>query len=275
MINDKITDTLHSRIERYVCTAGHNDQLFDEFTRLTDTVPLLKRHRDWVESNGWGYGDRALHYLWYLILNDLNGRHRRINALEIGVFKGQVISLWDFICRNIALDVNITAISPFEGNVSRFGRNVWVHRIRKVLDANYRRTYRDHNLHTIADYYGLNEIIFREFGLDFNKVRALKGYSNDPEITGSVGGERYDLMYIDGDHSYEGAKGDIENYSHLVKPGGYLVMDDASWSLPGNNFFKGFENVSRACELLPSFGFKNVLNIGHNRLYVRTEERKL
>lgn len=37
---------------------------------------------------------------------------------------------------------------------------------------------------------------------------------------------QYDLIYIDGDHSYEGCKADIINSIPLVKPGGYLVADD-------------------------------------------------
>jgi cephalosporin hydroxylase len=35
-----------------------------------------------------------------------------------------------------------------------------------------------------------------------------------------------DILFIDGDHSYEGVLNDFKNFSDLVKPGGYIVFDD-------------------------------------------------
>ena len=35
-----------------------------------------------------------------------------------------------------------------------------------------------------------------------------------------------DFLFIDGDHSYEGAKQDFENYSKLVRPGGLIALHD-------------------------------------------------
>jgi hypothetical protein len=48
-------------------------------------------------------------------------------------------------------------------------------------------------------------------------------------------------------------------------------MDDAACFLPGKTFWKGRESVSKACETIPSPGFKNVLNVGHIRLYQRCD----
>ena len=36
----------------------------------------------------------------------------------------------------------------------------------------------------------------------------------------------YDMLFIDGDHSYEGVKQDYEMYSNLVKPDGQIVFHD-------------------------------------------------
>lgn len=36
----------------------------------------------------------------------------------------------------------------------------------------------------------------------------------------------FDLLFIDGDHSYEGVKSDYERYSPLVKHGGYIAFHD-------------------------------------------------
>lgn len=38
--------------------------------------------------------------------------------------------------------------------------------------------------------------------------------------------QAYDLIYIDGDHSYKGAKADAENAYPLLKQGGILIFDD-------------------------------------------------
>ena len=67
---------------------------------------------------------------------------------------------------------------------------------------------------------------------------------------------------------YEVVNSDIRLYAPLVEPGGYLVMDDAAAFLPGT-FWKGFEGVARACMVLPSMGFTNVLNIGHNCIFCK------
>lgn len=49
-------------------------------------------------------------------------------------------------------------------------------------------------------------------------------------------------------------------------------MDDASYYLEGSVYWKGHEEVSKACESIENLGFKNILNVGHNRVYekVRT-----
>jgi hypothetical protein len=46
-------------------------------------------------------------------------------------------------------------------------------------------------------------------------------------------------------------------------------MDDAAYDQPGTTFWKGYETVARACHLLPALGFRNVLNVGHNRVFER------
>jgi hypothetical protein len=51
-------------------------------------------------------------------------------------------------------------------------------------------------------------------------------------------------------------------------------MDDASFNLPGaenNEYWKGHKSVSDACDIIPDLGFKNVLNVGHNRIYQKNK----
>lgn len=58
------------------------------------------------------------------------------------------------------------------------------------------------------------------FGLD---VRLVTGDSHEIELeTGEV-----DLVLIDGDHSYEGALRDFDQFGHRIRVGGHLLFDDA------------------------------------------------
>jgi predicted O-methyltransferase YrrM len=38
-----------------------------------------------------------------------------------------------------------------------------------------------------------------------------------------------DLLFIDGDHSYEGATADLSHYVPKLKPGGFLLMHDFTY----------------------------------------------
>ena len=42
----------------------------------------------------------------------------------------------------------------------------------------------------------------------------------------ALGGTPLDLLYIDGDHSYEGVKADFDMYSGLIRPGELIIFHD-------------------------------------------------
>lgn len=265
IVDAPVTDSLSRRMQTYTNTAAANDALYQEFTRLTDSIASLKEHRDFVERHSWGFGDRAFHYMWYLVLRDLVDRFGTVKALEIGVYKGQVLSLWALLARELGIELEITGVSPFEGNLRNM--SVFERKLRRLVDTEYRTSLRDGNLYPEDDYIAKVREIFTRFGLDADECRLVKGYSTDPVVVATLESERYSLIYVDGDHSYDGAASDIRNYAPLIAAGGYLVMDDASCFIPGETFWKGRESVSRACELIVPLGFDNVLNVGHDRIY--------
>lgn len=51
------------------------------------------------------------------------------------------------------------------------------------------------------------------------------GNSRSSEVIAQVTGP-FDLLIIDGDHSYEGVKADIDNYLPMLRKGGFLVLHD-------------------------------------------------
>jgi len=56
----------------------------------------------------------------------------------------------------------------------------------------------------------------------------IRADSHDPQTVRSVDGLRasVDLLFLDGDHSYEGVRSDFENYAPLVRPGGLIAFHD-------------------------------------------------
>ncbi len=66
-------------------------------------------------------------------------------------------------------------------------------------------------------------VALKNSGLD-HKVRLLVGDSGK----GEPSMERYDLVFVDGDHSYRGARKDYERWKNSVKPGGYLAFHNAA-----------------------------------------------
>lgn len=253
----------------YHSTAERNDSVWTNFEKSTDSIHFLKSHRDWVEQNSWGFGDRAFHYMWYLILRDdvLNRPDPRL--LEIGVYKGQVISLWALIASQFHKSAAIAAVSPFESAKPWFARSRILNRVAQTLFKHYRDDVRSANLYESEDYLDCVHCIFRQFGLSEANVSFLRGYSQDQHVYQQVEGGLFDVIYIDGGHRYEQVAEDLTNYSRLVSAGGYLVLDDASCNQPGSKFWKGHESVSRAADDWGAPGFTNVLNVGHNRVFKR------
>jgi len=254
----------------YENRAAVNEHVFATFTLLTDSILWLRAHRDWVERHEFGYGQRAFHYLWYLLLSALASRFRPVDMLEIGVYKGQIISLAALVARERGFEADITALSPFSGNLAHLP--VWRKAVHFVVRPNFRQAYLLGNLHPISDYLADNRRMFHAFGLDFDRVHAVRGLSTSPEIVTQLSSKRFAVVFIDGDHSYEAARFDIENYAPLVRPGGFLIVDDGANFLPGRGYFKGMKSVSSACRLLEqSRLWQNVLNVGHDRVFRRCE----
>jgi FkbM family methyltransferase len=59
-----------------------------------------------------------------------------------------------------------------------------------------------------------------------DRFTIIKHLSTDADAITEAAKREYDVLVIDGDHSREGVKYDFDNYSGMVRPGGYIILDD-------------------------------------------------
>lgn len=213
----------------------------EHFTERVNADPKLKEYRDWIESKIFGFGERSFLWMWKLII-DAVPNHTKLHTgnpsfLEIGVFRGQILGL----IRMLSPEASITGITPLDSTGD----------------------------HWESDYAADIKLLHDTFEL--KQPNIIKGLSTDEAVKAEASKESYDIVYVDGGHSYEVARHDVYQYSSFVKVGGYLVIDDCAnkYNLP-DGYFRGIEPVSRAVdELLPNEYYKEVFNVMHNRIFKR------
>ncbi|CAA6693607.1 MULTISPECIES: CmcI family methyltransferase [unclassified Lentimonas] len=80
------------------------------------------------------------------------------------------------------------------------------------------------------DYFPRNTRLHRKLHPDSVKLDFVGGQSAGAttlaEVKRLLGGKPIDLLFIDGDHSYEGAMADYNAYSPLVRKGGWIAFHD-------------------------------------------------
>ncbi len=70
----------------------------------------------------------------------------------------------------------------------------------------------------------------KQFAMKEQEIICLQKDSHSPDTVRAVidclAGRSLDVLYLDGDHSYEGIKSDFQMYNPLVRPGGMIVFHD-------------------------------------------------
>lgn len=74
------------------------------------------------------------------------------------------------------------------------------------------------------------KFLYRQFTQPRQKIHLLMMDSHKREaleqVKAILGAKKIDLLFIDGDHTYEGVRSDFEMYGPLVRPGGLITFHD-------------------------------------------------
>ena len=201
----------------------------------------LKKHRRYFLQDQRGFGEDAFHVMWWILFREIRPK----SFLEIGVYRGQTLSLAALLQRTLGIEGSVTGISPF----SPAGDAV--------------STYREH-----LDYLQDTQLNFRAFGLPAPEL--LKAYSTDQIATDRIRQQSWEAVYIDGNHDYEVAKADWEVCAARTRTGGVVVLDDSAldtgYRAPAFAT-AGHPGPSRVAGETDSRVFSEVLRVGHNRVF--------
>ena len=129
-------------------------------------------------------------------LLNLLKRQRPKYILEIGTARGGTLLLWTKIAAEDALIVSIDLPGgPFGGG-----------------------------------YPYLKGLIYRLFKEKEQQIKLIRNDSHDPrtleKVKNILKGKKFDFLFIDGDHTYDGVKKDFTMYSPLVRKGGIIAFHD-------------------------------------------------
>ena len=205
---------------------------------------LVRAHRRYFIQEDRGFGEDAFHAMWWLLLCEF----KPTRMLEIGVYRGQVISLWALICERLlkqSYEVHgISPFSPLSDSVSTYLRD-------RDYMAEVMGTFR---------YWRLSQPIL------------VKALSTDPEATAHIQSCSWDLMYIDGSHEYEVVLADYQLCKSHLRPGGLLVLDDASLGGPFHPpcfSFAGHPGPSQVARQFADREMQFLGAVGHNNAYLK------
>lgn len=201
----------------------------------------LKKHRKYFQEHRRGFGEDAFHVMWWLLFQ----KYRPSQFLEIGVYRGQTLSLASLFQVTMGISGQVVGISPFDHSGDQVSRY--------LACINYLDD-------TLAN--------FAHFGLA--QPELIRAFSTDSAAVARISSSRWDSIYIDGNHDYEVAKADWDICADSCAIGGVIVLDDASLTTayaPVAFATGGHPGPSRVATEIDPYRFKEVLRVGHNRVF--------
>ena len=87
-------------------------EYFDNYFKFKSSK-LVKTHRWYFKQNKRGYGEDAFHAMWEVLIKNFKPNY----LLEIGVYRGQIISLFELLVSSYSKEFEIWGISPLVNTI--------------------------------------------------------------------------------------------------------------------------------------------------------------
>lgn len=242
LLNQKINWELFHEMSILKVTPTFKDRniVHDYYTHHYQNIlgDAFKRHRDYFNTNSRGFGEDAFHSMWMQIFAEFRPKE----ILEIGVYRGQTLTLFQLLSNYFNLNANIYGISP----MTSAGDEV----------SNYLKT---------IDYQSDIESHFDYFKL--KRANLIKAFSTDQVAKDLINSKKWDLIYIDGSHDYEVVKSDYELCLKNLNKNGIIVFDDSSLHFDFNRTFKGHPGPSKLTFETVMNEMDHIVGVGHNNVF--------
>jgi hypothetical protein len=201
----------------------------------------MREHRRYFASHRRGFGEDAFHSMWFLLFQEI----RPASALEIGVYRGQTITLWKLLSHYFGFECHVGCVSPFTtagDTVSRYEEQI------------------DYQKDTVRNH--------QHFGLNLPEICPYD--STTPEAQRFISGRRWDVIYIDGNHNYSVARQDWDLCAAALAPRGVIVLDDSALGTeysPPCFATAGHPGPSQVASEIELPRFEEIISVGHNRAF--------
>jgi len=228
--------------DKFAFSVRHPDWAYAYFDRYFKSLPEeVRRHRHYFESDMRGFGERAFHSMWNLIFSKFSIRQ----FLEIGVYRGQVLSLAALLQRRNGIPEAVTGISPMDQTGDL---------VSQYMNCDYETDIRRN---------------FTKFGL--RPPTLVKASSTDPLALQVIQSRQWDCIYVDGSHDYEIVQADWSHCFAALSPGGIIVLDDAGLETRFaalRHGHRGHPGPSRlAAEIMKTNNCHFLMQVGHNLVF--------
>ncbi len=217
----------------------------DKFFYYHLPFPLIK-HRIFFSTESRGFGEDAFHSMWYLFFLEFKPRL----CLEIGVYRGQMITLWSLISKLLNFESKISALAPFGPASDKDSK--YLENIDYLSD-----TKKNH------DFFKLKQ---PEYCIEYSTSAKAKHF---------IESKKWDLIFIDGNHDYEVVKSDFELSMNNLSKNGFIIMDDSSlyfdFKQKKYGGFTGHPGPSRVAKEIGMQKMKFFGAVGHNNIFRKND----
>ena len=211
----------------------------------TELSQVAQTHLRYFSVQARGFTNPGNYVFWKQVMHDF----KPVRMLEIGVYRGQTMSLWKILASELGYESEVCGLSPLSSAGDEIGH---------YLEIDYEWDIREN---------------FAQFGYLPPELICMK--SDDLRAREILKSRSFDLVFIDGSHDYDVVKSDIDLSLNSLVPFGYLVLDDSmkyKWNSRKTYLVNtGHPGPSRvADEIALDTRFAELGSCGHNRVFQKS-----